>query len=78
MSTEPLPETPEEAVTALSRQVAEGTIGRQELLRELLKLGLGEQKRWKAIRLLDRGVVDETEAARIAHTSVERLRKARE
>lgn len=69
------PQTPEETIAALSRQVEEGSITRHELLRQLLKIGLEEQKRWKAIRLVQRGKLDVHEAARIAHLDEESFRQ---
>ncbi len=58
--------TPEETVEMLAVMIREGKLSRQGLLRELMKLGLEEQKRWKAIRLVQSGRVDLRTGAEIA------------
>ncbi len=58
--------TPEETVEMLAVMIREGKLSRQGLLRELMKLGLEEQKRWKAIRLVQSGRVDLRKGAEIA------------
>ncbi|MDX1534909.1 MAG: hypothetical protein R3291_04750 [Thermoplasmata archaeon] len=58
--------TPEEAILALSRLVQEGKLTRTELLVELLRVGLTEQKRWKAIHHVETGRVDVQQGAEMA------------
>lgn len=62
-------------MSALHRRVQEGSISRQKLLGELIKLGLDEQKRWKAIRLVKSGKKDIAEAARVAGLDEESFRE---
>ena len=58
--------TPEEAVLALSVRIQEGKLTRTELLVEIMRVGLTEQKRWKAIRSVETGKVDMQQGAEIA------------
>ncbi|MFQ5919036.1 MAG: hypothetical protein ACE5I4_03185 [Thermoplasmata archaeon] len=58
--------TPEEAILALSRQIREGKLTRTELLVEIMRVGLTEQKRWKAIRNVEAGKVDVQQGAEMA------------
>lgn len=57
--------TPEEAIEALARHIREGKVSRPVLLR-LIRLGLDEQKRWKAIHHVQQGRVDSRRGAEIA------------
>lgn len=66
-----VPMTPEETVESLARSVREGKLSRQGLLRELIKLGLEEQKRWKAIHYVRTGRVDMTKGAEIAGLDID-------
>ncbi|MEE9593358.1 MAG: hypothetical protein V3W28_07245 [Thermoplasmata archaeon] len=58
--------TPEEAIVALSRRIQKGKLTRTELLVEIMRVGLTEQKRWKAIRNVESGKVDMHQGAEIA------------
>ncbi len=58
--------TPEEAVLALSVRIQEGKLTRTELLVEIMRVGLSEQKRWKAIRNVETGKVDMQQGAEMA------------
>ncbi len=58
--------TPEEAVLALSVRIQEGKMTRTELLVEIMRVGLSEQKRWKAIRSVETGKVDLQQGAEMA------------
>ncbi len=58
--------TPEEAILALSRRIQEGKLTRGELLVEVMRVGLTEQKRWKAIRNVEAGKVDMRQGAEMA------------
>ena len=58
--------TPEEAILALSRLIQEGKLTRSELLVEIMRVGLTEQKRWKAIRGVEAGKVDMEQGAAMA------------
>ncbi|MFQ6012474.1 MAG: hypothetical protein ACE5LS_02365 [Thermoplasmata archaeon] len=58
--------SPEEAILALSRLVREEKLTRPELLREIMKVGLSEQKRWKAIRGVELGKVGMRQGAEMA------------
>ncbi len=67
------PITPEEAIEALARAVREGKVSRPVLL-QLTKLGLEEQKRWKAIHHVRNGRVDHRKGAEIAGLDEEGFR----
>jgi predicted HTH domain antitoxin len=67
--------TPEEATLILSRMIVEGRIARPELLRELMRVGLSEQKLWKAIRSVQTGKISPQKGAEIAGLDIERFRK---
>ncbi|MFQ5908106.1 MAG: hypothetical protein ACE5JE_04655 [Thermoplasmata archaeon] len=58
--------TPEEAIVALSRLIQEGKLTRTELLVEIMRVGLTEQKRWKAIRSVEAGKVNLHQGAEMA------------
>ncbi len=58
--------TPEEAVLALSVRIQEGKLTRTELLVQIMRVGLSEQKRWKAIRGVETGKVDLQQGAVMA------------
>ncbi|MEE9164386.1 MAG: hypothetical protein V3U17_06315 [Thermoplasmata archaeon] len=58
--------TPEEAVLALSVRIQEGKLTRTQLLVEIMRVGLTEQKRWKAIRSVETGKVGMQQGAEIA------------
>ncbi len=68
------PRPPEETVEILARQVREGSLSRTALLRELMRLGLQEQRKWKAIHYARSGRVDLNQAAEIAGIDVEGLK----
>jgi hypothetical protein len=60
------PRTPEESVELLARMVREGKLSRAALRLELMRLGLEEQRRWKAIRYVQSGRLDVRRGAEIA------------
>ncbi len=66
--------TPEETIEALTLAVKAGKLSRPALLRELMKIGLEEQKRWKAIHHYRSGRVDLQKAAEIAGVDEDGMR----
>lgn len=66
--------SPEETVEALADAVKAGKLSRPALLRELMRLGLEEQKRWKAIHHYRTGRVDLQRAAEIAGVDEDGMR----
>ncbi|MFQ5552961.1 MAG: hypothetical protein ACE5EW_04515 [Thermoplasmata archaeon] len=58
--------TPEEAILALSVLIQEGKLTRTELLVEIMRVGLTEQKRWKAIHHVEAGKVGMQQGAEMA------------
>ncbi len=58
--------TPEEAILALSVRIQEGKLTRTELLVEIMRVRLTDQKRWKALRQVEMGKVDVQQGAEMA------------
>lgn len=69
-----VPITPEETVELLARFVRQGKISRS-LLCEIIKIGLEEQKRGKAIHHVRKGRVDHRRGAEIARLDEDRFRE---
>lgn len=70
--------TPEEAILALSQLIRDGKLTHTQLLVEIMRVGLTEQKRWKAIRSVEAGKVDLQQGAEMAGLNEDAFRKVLE